>query len=72
MVADNMDDIDEEVEKLVERNTRKELNDMASKDGIKDPESFPRKEVVAREIVKAKRAKKHAKKPTGLYIDPED
>lgn len=57
---------EEEVERLVEENTRKELNEMASKEGIKDPDSFPRKKAVAKEIVKAKKAKEHVKKPTGL------
>ncbi len=67
-----MDKTEEEVEKLVEENTRKELNDIALEEGIQDPQSFPRKKAIAREIVKARRAKEHVKKPSGLYIDPED
>lgn len=68
-----MDEIEEEdVEELIDKNTREELDKMALKEGIKNPKRFSRKEEVAREILKAKKAKKYVKKPTGLYIDSED
>ncbi len=69
---DIMGEIEQKVEELVDENTRKELNKIASKEGIKDPESLPRKKAVAREIVKAKRAKEHVKKPIGLSFESED
>lgn len=56
-------------EELVEKNTRKELNKIADKEGIKDPQSFPNKLSLAEEIVRAMKAKKYAKKPIGLYIE---
>lgn len=63
-----MDNIEERAEELVEEHTRKELNKIALEEGIKEPEDFPRKMAVAKEIVRARKAKEHVKKPTGLYI----
>ncbi len=60
---------DKEAKKLVEENTRKKLNDIARKEGIENPERFPKKMAVAKEIIEARKVKKYVKKPTGLYID---
>ncbi len=66
---DKMAETDEDkIEKLVDENTRKELNEMAREEGIKSPKRLPRKRAVAKEIVKAKKAKEYAKEPTGLYF----
>ncbi len=56
------------VEELVEEKTREELNEIARKEGIKSPERFPRKKAVAKEIIRAKKAKDYVKEPTGLYF----
>ncbi|MBS3790781.1 MAG: hypothetical protein KGY66_07695 [Candidatus Thermoplasmatota archaeon] len=62
--------IDEEkAQKMVYDNTRKELNEMAREEGVKEPEELPRKMSVAKEILRARKVKKFVKKPTGLYID---
>lgn len=63
-----MPESEKEVQKLVDENTRKELNDMAREEGIKNPERFPRKKAVAKEIIRAKKTKEHVKQPTGLYF----
>lgn len=59
----------EDSEELVERYTRKELNEIAEEMGIKNPESLPKKLSVAKEIVKAEKTKKYIKKPIGLYLE---
>ncbi len=62
--------IDEEkAQELVDNNTRKELDEMAIEEGIKDPGELPRKMAVAKEILKARKAKEYVNKPTGLYIE---
>ncbi|MFP3872580.1 MAG: hypothetical protein ACLFVL_06850 [Candidatus Aenigmatarchaeota archaeon] len=63
------DEIEEQAEKLVAENTRKELNKMALEEGIKEPEEYPRKKAVAKEIVRARKAKEYVKRPMGLYFD---
>ncbi|MFP4050890.1 MAG: hypothetical protein ACLFVB_04025 [Thermoplasmata archaeon] len=65
-----MEDI-KDPEQLVEEYKRVELNKMAKKVGIDKPGKFPRKTDVAKEIVRAKKARKYAKKPTGLYFKRE-
>jgi len=62
-----MDDVDE----LVDKYTRKELNEIAEEEGVKSPKSLPNKEAVAEKIVKAREADKYTKKPVGLYIKDE-
>ena len=56
---------------LVERYKRVELNKMAKKIGIDNPEKYPKKLDVAEQIVRVKKAKKYAKRPTGLYFKRE-
>ncbi len=70
---DNMAEMtrEEEAEKLVDENTRDELDEMAKELGIKDAQGLPRKMAVAKEIVRKRRAKEYAKKPTGLYIEKD-
>ncbi len=63
------DEIEEEAEELINQNTRKELNKLAQKEGIKDPEDLPRKKAVAMEIVRARKAKEYVRRPTGLYFE---
>ena len=65
-----MEDI-KEPEELCDEYKRVELNKMAKKVGIDKPEKFPRKMDVAKEIVRAKKARKYAKRPTGLYFKRE-
>ena len=65
-----MEDI-KDPEELVEEYKRVELNKMAKKVGIENPEKYPRKMDVAREISRAKKARKYAKRPTGLYFERE-
>lgn len=65
-----MEDI-KDPEELVEEYKRVELNKMAKNVGIDKPEKFPRKMDVAKEIARAKKARKYAKKPTGLYFKRE-
>lgn len=58
----------EEVDELVKKYTRKELNRIALNEGVTEAESLPNKEAVASEIVKARKTKKYIKKPIGLYL----
>ncbi|MFO7792719.1 MAG: hypothetical protein R6W73_07055 [Candidatus Saliniplasma sp.] len=58
-----------EPEELVDKYTRKELNKIAEDVGIESPWSFKNKLSLAEEIVRVKKAKKHVKKPIGLYIE---
>jgi len=58
-----------EPEELVDENTRDELNKIAKEAGIEKPTSYKNKLSLAEEIVRAKKAKKYAKKPIGLYIE---
>lgn len=57
-----------DVEELVDKHTRKELNEIAEEEGIKSPKSLPNKKAVAEKIVEAKETNKYTKKPVGLYI----
>ncbi|MFO8110804.1 MAG: hypothetical protein R6U17_09860 [Thermoplasmata archaeon] len=59
---------EEEIETLVDKYTRKELNRLAAEEKIENPEGLANKTAVAEEIVKARKAKKYIKKPAGLYI----
>lgn len=61
----------DDVEELVDKYTRKELNEIAEDEGVKSPKSLPNKKAVAEKIVKAREASKYAKKPIGLYIKEE-
>ncbi|GEM_PF-2852409 len=63
------DEIEEEAKVLVENNTRKELNDLAREKGIEEPEEYPRKMALAKEIVRVLKAKEYMKRPTGLYFE---
>ena len=65
-----MEDI-KEPEELVEEYKRVELNKLAKKVGIENPEKYPRKMDVAKEISRAMKARKYAKRPTGLYFKRE-
>lgn len=60
---------EEKAQGLVDENTRKELNEIARDEGIKKPDELPRKMAVAKEILKARKAKEYVDKPTGLYIE---
>ncbi len=61
--------IEEEAEELVYQHTRKELDKIAREENIKNPKEYPNKMAVAKEIVKAKKAKEYVKEPTGLYFE---
>ncbi|MFP4001375.1 MAG: hypothetical protein ACLFU5_05690 [Thermoplasmata archaeon] len=60
---------EEKAQELVDDNTRKELNEIAREEGIKNPDEFPRKMAVAKEILRARKAKEYVNEPTGLYIE---
>ena len=60
--------VEESVQELVERYTRNELNLMAAREGVSDPEGLPNKTRVAQEIVRARKASKYSKRPPGLYM----
>ena len=60
---------EDKAQELVDDNTRKELNRMAREEDIKNPEELPRKMAVAKEILRARKAKEYVDKPTGLYIE---
>lgn len=59
----------EEPEELVEKHTRKELDQIAEDMGIKDPSSLPRKLAVAKAIIDKKKAEEYGNKPVGLTFD---
>ncbi len=60
--------VEESVQELVERYTRNELNLMAAREGIGNPEGLSNKTRVAQEIVMARKASKYSKRPPGLYM----